>query len=355
MERAKKMVLISTENLERMQQQQHKSIAVEPKENIATENGENDNNNNNNNSVQTPGTLLTRLDAEMSRILNSPYPRNEDERWKMYREVLWRYLHYIREARKRNATNVTEIIDNESRLPEEIDNVLDDDDELTLVSHDISRKSQISANSHGIDDTAIKKDHNVRLLKSVAKIVETVPKSYRAQARLLMKHLLDKAVPDRINWNENGVVTIDGNIVKDSNIGELMNDMMRERKTVEPPVGRVQFARLLRSLNTRSSLVGNKRLLNATFAFSSPVNEKHRPSSSSTPIATRAHSTKSKKHRSGKRKKREREEEEESAPDYTLFLSPRFRKAYPATTFMKNVDSLPARKRRLLDWNTLKK
>jgi hypothetical protein len=95
MEMAKKMVLISTENLKRMQrqlQQQH-PITDEALEN--TQNSENSESANN--SVQTPGTPLSRLDVEMSQILNSPIPRDESERWKMYKEVPWRYLHFTRE------------------------------------------------------------------------------------------------------------------------------------------------------------------------------------------------------------------------------------------------------------------
>jgi len=93
------MVLISTENLERMQQQLHRRpISYESKENaLLSENAESANN-----SVQTPRTPLSRLDAEMSRILNSPLPHDENVRWKMYREVLWRYLHFIQEAQRRN-------------------------------------------------------------------------------------------------------------------------------------------------------------------------------------------------------------------------------------------------------------
>jgi len=43
-------------------------------------------------------------------------------------------------------------------------------------------------------------------------------------------------------------MTIDGNVVKDLNIADLINDSMRERKTVKA-AGRNQFARLLRVLN----------------------------------------------------------------------------------------------------------
>jgi len=58
-----------------------------------------------------------------------------------------------------------------------------------------------------------------------------MPKSYCIRACLLMKHLLDKAMPARINWNDDGIVTIDGNVMKDSNIADLIND--RKRKIME--------------------------------------------------------------------------------------------------------------------------
>ena len=54
--------------------------------------------------------------------------------------------------------------------------------------------------------------------------MESVPKSYRKHAHLLMKHLLRKAVPDKLSWDEYGIVTIDGNVVKDSNIAVLINE-----------------------------------------------------------------------------------------------------------------------------------
>ena len=75
-----------------------------------------------------------------------------------------------------------------------------------------------------------------------------------------MKHLFRKAVPDRISWDKHGIMTIDDNVVKDLNIADLINDSMRERKTVKA-AGRNQFARLLRVLNILSALVRNKRLL----------------------------------------------------------------------------------------------
>lgn len=357
MERAKKMVLISTENLERMQQQQQQqqptSAAQDTMANTALRNSENDDGEN---SVRTPGTPLSRLDAEMSRILNSSWPRNEDEKWKMYREVLWRYLHFIRVAGKRNGTSYvgeTEMEDNVTG-PNDKDETMYDD-----VFLDLAQKSQISSrlpHFSGIDTTkknTERKEHSKLVLESAKKIVETVPKTYRAQARLLMRHLLDNAVPDRISWNEEGVVTIDDNIVKDSNIADLINDAMRERKTVKA-AGRIQFARLLRGLNTRSALVGNKELLKT---FASSILEKTQSFACSTPKISKVRALSlSSVQKRGRRPRRKRAREEEGKGiDCALFLPSQFSRARPPTTFMKYTDSLPAKKRRLVEWSTLKK
>jgi len=112
-------------------------------------------------------------------------------------------------------------------------------EELTLdadVFRDLYRESRTVKLSHSSsiimrnDDTA--KEHE-RLQKTIGRILESVSKSYRARARLLMKYLLDKATLARISWNDDGIVTIDGYVVKDSNIADLINDAMRERKTTK--------------------------------------------------------------------------------------------------------------------------
>jgi len=99
------MVLISTENLERMQHQlcQNPTSFVdgESKEIAVPQNSDNSLS-----TTQTPGTHITRLDAEMSCILNSRWPRDESDRWKMYREALWRY-HGLSEKREDRKTYVT--------------------------------------------------------------------------------------------------------------------------------------------------------------------------------------------------------------------------------------------------------
>lgn len=318
------MVLISTENLERMQRQLQQP----------TETMENTRNLDANNSVRTPGTPLSRLDAEMNCILNSSLPL--DEKWKKYKEALWRYLHFARVRKKQQAgvndTDNTVEEEEGENAGEEIGGV---DDDVTLRAHETD-----AVPSHS--SSFIQRINNAKdreLLKSGRKIVQSVPKSYRANAFMLMKLLLDKAAPTRISWDEHGVVTIDGNVVQNSNIGHLINDAMRERKTVKA-VGRVQFARLLRSLNIPPVLVRNKELLNAS---SSNV---EKPVASSTPNKSRTES--------GRRTRKRKEHEEEANGHHELFFSRRYRKFNTPITFKKNTNSPSARKRRLLDWCELK-
>ncbi|KYN11437.1 hypothetical protein ALC57_16405 [Trachymyrmex cornetzi] len=240
MKRAKKMVLISTENLERMQHQLRQNPTLfadgESKEIAIPQNS--DNTASTNNTAQTPGTHLTRLDAEMGRILNSDWPRNESERWKMYREALWRYLRFIQETRRQKDVRSENTEDNATR-----DGSADNETTSNDVFHDLTQTSDIPS-AHSVSNTGIitknfeiSSEHNHaknnHAMKSIEEIVESVPKSYRKHAHLLMKHLIRNAVPDRISWDEHGIVTIDGNVVKDSNITDLINDAMRERKTVK--------------------------------------------------------------------------------------------------------------------------
>jgi len=124
-----------------------------------------------------------------------------------------------------------------------------------------TQTSDIPSPSYSISNTdIITKNFEIssepnHTMKSIEEILESVPKSYHAH--LLMKHLFRKVL-DRISRDEHGIVIIDGNIVKDSNIADLINDAMRERKTVKAAGN--QFARLLRISNIPFALVRNKRL-----------------------------------------------------------------------------------------------
>ena len=83
-----------------------------------------------------------------------------------------------------------------------------------------------------------------------AAVVDTVPKTMQAKARRLMEHMKRD-----IAWTARGELIHEGVPVAGSNVVDLVNDLMRKRKT--DPTGWQPFARQLRAMNLPMELVGN--------------------------------------------------------------------------------------------------
>ena len=83
-----------------------------------------------------------------------------------------------------------------------------------------------------------------------ATVVDTVPKTMQAKARRLMEHLKRD-----IAWTTRGELIHEGVPVVGSNVVDLVNDLLRKRKT--DPTGWQPFARQLRAINLPMELVGN--------------------------------------------------------------------------------------------------
>jgi hypothetical protein len=62
-------------------------------------------------------------------------------------------------------------------------------------------------------------------------IVESVPKTMKAKAQLLLKKM--KSSLD-ISWNEKGELKYKGETVQGSNVVDLVNDVLRKRKYFNP-------------------------------------------------------------------------------------------------------------------------
>ena len=60
------------------------------------------------------------------------------------------------------------------------------------------------------------------------RIIDSVPKTMQNHAKLLIQKLKDHSYV--INWNDNGQLVSEGSIVPNSNIVDLVNDVMRKRK-----------------------------------------------------------------------------------------------------------------------------
>ena len=83
-----------------------------------------------------------------------------------------------------------------------------------------------------------------------ATVLATVPKTMQAKARRLMEHLKRD-----IAWTARGELIHEGVPVVGSNVVDLVNDLLRKRKT--DPTGWQPFARQLRAINIPMALVGN--------------------------------------------------------------------------------------------------
>lgn len=86
-------------------------------------------------------------------------------------------------------------------------------------------------------------------------IVQSVPKTFKSKAEALIQFLNDHA----IKWTDTGeLIGKDGTPVPRSNIVDLVNDLMRERKKVQP-VGWDILSEELRRLNVPRELIGNEQ------------------------------------------------------------------------------------------------
>ena len=83
-----------------------------------------------------------------------------------------------------------------------------------------------------------------------ADVVDTVPKTMQGKARRLMKRM-----KRNMSWTARGELIHEGAPIAGSNVVDLVNDVLRKRKT--NPTGWQPFARQLRAMNLPMELIGN--------------------------------------------------------------------------------------------------
>ena len=59
-------------------------------------------------------------------------------------------------------------------------------------------------------------------------IIDSIPKTMQNRAKLLIQKLKDHSYV--ISWNDNGQLVLEGSIVPNSNIVDLVNDVLQKRK-----------------------------------------------------------------------------------------------------------------------------
>lgn len=203
MENAKKMIIVSPQDvLQRLQSTQLPSSS--PTSSSSTS------------SVsKVPSDTVSELDREMSRLLNNKNLGDQDK-WEQYQQVLQRYLHFASQRRK------------PIHLPV-VDMEVDDDGD---------------GGSSSTVNSAVSNEE----------IVETFTKTYKQTVRNFLKALDGKK--ELISWDKEGAVYIRKYKIPKSNIIDLLHDVIRARKSIQPP-GWEQLMHVLKEINIPNEFVTN--------------------------------------------------------------------------------------------------
>lgn len=171
---------------------------------------------------------MSDLDERMKDILERS-DLNEIEKVKLYNQALQKYIIYE---------------DQSHQPPPPIRVTLNDDEK---------RVEDIAINTRDMD----------------AEVLESVPKNYKKKVSLLLDRLKRN---QNLSWNENGEMVYKGQVHPNSNILDLVNDIVRKRKDFNP-TGWQTFAEVLREMNIPRELVGNLdrwQMINTTPSTSTP-------------------------------------------------------------------------------------
>lgn len=155
------------------------------------------------------GDTVSELDREMTHLLNNKSLGDQDK-WEQYQQVLQRYLHFATQKRKPIQLPVVEMDVNDDR-----------------------QTNSVLGNEQ---------------------IVETFTKNYKKDARNFLKFLDGKK--DLISWDDDGVVYIHREKIPHSNIIDLLHDVIRVRKSIQPP-GWEQLLQILKEINIPNEFVTN--------------------------------------------------------------------------------------------------
>lgn len=101
-------------------------------------------------------------------------------------------------------------------------------------------------------DTIVKED---KFDPVESDVLDTIPKPFLKKAHLLMRRLRNNT---KVQWNEKGEIILNGNNIQGSNLADLVNDVLRNRKNMASPLGWQAFASHLQEMNIPQELIGNK-------------------------------------------------------------------------------------------------
>ena len=203
MEHAKKMAIVPTEVLDALRQNQSKSQTMVP---ASTKN-------------------LLSLDREMKQILERD-DLDEYQKATRYQQSLQQFLTFHKQKQKPLAVNIVQ----NKPSPNDTSEAAND---------------QPSA----MDDDSVK--------EIFEDIVNSVPKNMRGKAKQIMTKI--SAHSDIMSWNDRGELVYNGSTIPNSNLHDLILDVLRINSPKFDPIGHKQFIRAMADINMPESLISNSK------------------------------------------------------------------------------------------------
>ena len=204
MEHAKKMILVEPRVLESMQQR-------EPSWDATSKN-------------------LKEKDQSIKKILEED--QDVYDKANAYQQALWQFLNRFEQYKYRPLGRV------EVRP-------------LKLESSSSTKQEEEEERQTDPKETKEEKESRTAVEQDV---IASVPKSMRSKAERLLHRL--KSTPE-VKWNDLGEFEYRGQVIKKSNLTDLVNDVLRKRKSARDPQGWETFAQVLQRINVPQDLVGN--------------------------------------------------------------------------------------------------
>ena len=90
--------------------------------------------------------------------------------------------------------------------------------------------------------------------------IKKIPHTYRENVQKLYNILSTQATGKGVNWNQKGELVINKEVIRGSNIVELLTDVARPKSKSKVPVGRDVFLKVVKGLNPTLKHVRNKIL-----------------------------------------------------------------------------------------------
>ena len=88
--------------------------------------------------------------------------------------------------------------------------------------------SPVQMTTHMEQTMTSESDTSEQLSATDKQIIDSVPKTMQNRAKLLIQKLKNHS--DIMSWNDEGQLVLDGSTIPNSNIVDLVNDVMRKRK-----------------------------------------------------------------------------------------------------------------------------